>query len=292
MKINEQVLNTFTQGTPCTNFYLTEINSQTIHENLHRHNFFQLILLENGTADHTIDFKNYQMAPKSASLVFPHQLHEMKMSSDTKADLIMFDETIFCSEILHNDLKDYNINLQQRVNYVSFENDTNVFEELTDIWHSIHKLYEDFNPVNKMQIKLFIKIMIMKIININPEKALVSTDNEDTSLYIAFREKVDTDFKENRVVNSYANELSVSVKRLTDVCRHFCGMTPLEIIHDKLSLELKKALAIGHMSIKEISLDFGFSSQAALNKYVEQKFAMTPMQLKNKLRNRNAKTDL
>ncbi len=292
MEVNEQVLNAFTQGTPCTNFYLTEINSKTIHEDLHRHNFFQLILLEEGSAEHTIDFKNYRMTPKSASLVFPHQLHEMKMSPDAKAALIMFDETVFCSEILHNDLKDYNINLQQRVNYVSFENNTSVFEELTEVRHSICKLYKDFNPVNKMQIKLFIKIMIMKIINVSPEKALVSTDNEDTSLYIAFREKVDADFKENRVVNSYANELSVSVKRLTDVCRHFCGMTPLEIIHDKLSLELKKALAIGHMNIKEISLDFGFSSQAALNKYVEQKFAMTPLQLKNKLRNKENKTDL
>lgn len=132
----------------------------------------------------------------------------------------------------------------------------------------------------------------MKIINVCPERALVSTDNEDTSLYITFREKVDREFKENRIVNSYANDLSVSVKRLTEVCRHFSGLTPLEIIHEKLNLELKKALAIGHMSIKEISIDFGFSSHAALNKYIEQKFAMTPVQLKNKLQNKALKTDV
>ncbi len=96
---------------------------------------------------------------------------------------------------------------------------------------------------------------------------------------------VDREFKENRIASSYAKDLNVSVKRLTEVCRHFCGLTPLEIIHEKLNLELKKTLAIGHLSIKEISIDFGFSSQAALNKYVEQKFAMTPVQLKNKLRN-------
>lgn len=115
------------------------------------------------------------------------------------------------------------------------------FDELMAVWTSIKGLYADFNPVNKMQIKLFIKIMIMKLLN---------------------------------------------------VCRHFSGRTPLEIIHEKLNLELKKVLAVGHASIKEISMDFGFSSQAALNKYVEQKFGMTPVQLKNRLKNGDYGTEV
>lgn len=285
MIINEQHLDTYTHGTPCVNFYLEEIDRLKNQDGLHRHNFFQLILLEEGNIDLTVDFEPNKMEPQSASLLFPHQLHSANVSSDAKAYVILFDETVFCSEILHNELKDYNIDLQKRINYVSFENKKDIFSEIIHIWHSICGLYKDFNPINKMQIKLFIKIIIMKLINACPEKALVATDNEDTSLYINFREMVDRDFKENRVASSYANGLNVSVKRLTEVCRHFCGLTPLEIIHEKLNLELKKALAVGHMSIKEISIDFGFSSQAALNKYVEQKFAMTPVQLKNKLRN-------
>ncbi len=285
MIINEQHLDAYTQGTPCVNFYLEEVDRLKNQNGLHRHNFFQLILLEEGNIDLTVDFEQNKMGPQSASLLFPHQLHIANISSDAKAYVILFDETVFCSEILHNDLKDYNIDLQKRVNYVSFENKKDIFSEIIHIWHSICGLYKDFNPVNKMQIKLFIKIIIMKLINACPEKALVATDNEDTSLYITFREMVDREFKENRIVSSYANDLNVSVKRLTEVCRHFCGLTPLEIIHEKLNLELKKILAVGHMSVKEISIDFGFSSQAALNKYVEQKFAMTPVQLKNKLRN-------
>lgn len=285
MIVNEQILDNYTQGTPCTNFYLEKIDGRKNHRGLHRHNFFQLFLLEKGTINQTIDFEHHTMEPQSASLIFPFQLHDFSLSPDAEAYMVMFDETVFCSEILHNDLKDYNIDLQKRVNYVAFNDKKETFQDITAIWQSINTLYKDFNLVNKMQIKLFIKIIIMKIINVCPERALVTTDNEDTSLYIAFREMVDRNFKENRIANSYASDLNVSVKRLTEVCRHFCGLTPLEVIHEKLNLELKKALAIGHMSIKEISIEFGFSSQAALNKYIEQKFAMTPVQLKNKLRN-------
>lgn len=262
------------------------------HHGLYRRDFFLLMLLDRGTIDQRIDFGQHEMEPQSVSLIFPHQLHDLKVSSDAKAYCIMFDETVFCSEILHNDLKDYNIDLQKRVNYVALEGKKEVFRDMMGIWRSICELYKDLDPVNMMQIKLYIKILIMKIIHESPGMALVSKDNEDTSLYIGFREKVDRDYKTNRTVNWYANDLRVSVKRLTEVCRYFCGLTPLGVIHEKLNLELKKALAVGHMSIKEISVDFGFSSHAALNKYIEQKFGMTPVQLKNKLRNRTPDTDV
>lgn len=145
MVVNEQHLDKYTQGTPCVNFYLKEIDSRKNYEGLHRHNFFQLILLEKGHIDHVIDFEHYKMEPQSISLIFPHQLHEVKISPDAKAYLIIFDETVFCSEILHNDLKDYNIDLQKRVNYVSFKDNKNVFNEITAIWHSICDLYKKQN---------------------------------------------------------------------------------------------------------------------------------------------------
>lgn len=283
MKFTEQHMHSYTQGTPCASFCIKEIDSLQNADGLYRRDFFMLILLDKGYINQTIDFELHKMVPQSASLVFPRQLHELKLSSDVKAYLIMFDESVFCSEILRKELRDYNIDLKKRINYVPLGEKTNAFNEMREIWHSILKLYKDFDPVNKMQIKLYIKILILKLIKESPEKALVSTDNEDTSLYISFREKVDREYKTNRIVNTYANDLCVSVKRLTEVCKHFCGLTPLAIIHERLNLELKKTLAIGHLNIKEISNEFGFSSNAALNKYIVQKFGITPLQLKKNL---------
>lgn len=296
MDFKELHLLNLIKGNPCTNFYLQELNYGNHFDGAYRNDFYMLLVITEGTIDYTVDFNRYCMVSKTVSLIFPHQLNEMRFSEDAKVLAVMFDETVFCSEILHNDLKDYNINLQQKLNFLSFANEDNKFQDLVNIWHSIKELYEDFSPVNKMQIKLFIKIMIMKLISMNPENSLLSTDNGDTLLYIKYREKVDKEYKENRVVSSYADSIGVSVKKLTEVCRHFSGQSPLEIIHEKLSLELKKVLFIDRMTMKEISLEFGFSSQAALNKYIENKFAMTPMQLKEKLKNsqsfRAVETDL
>lgn len=284
MHFKERNLINLVKESSCVNFYLQELDHENYIDGIFRNDFYMLLITTEGTIDYTIDFKRYCMSPKSVSLVFPRQLYEMHLSQDAKVLAVMFDETVFCSEILHNDLKDYNINLHQKLNLVLFTDKAKKFNDLVNIWYSIKELYEDFSPVNKMQIKLFIKIMIIKLISMSPENSLLSTDNGDTVLYIRYREKVDKEYKENRVVSSYADSIGVSVKKLTEVCRHFSGLSPLEIIHEKLNLELKKVLFIDRMTMKEIYLEFGFSSQAALNKYIESKFAMTPMQLKEKLK--------
>jgi hypothetical protein len=66
MIVNEQILDNYTQGTPCTNFYLEKIDGRKNHRGLHRHNFFQLFLLEKGTINQTIDFEHHTMEPQSA----------------------------------------------------------------------------------------------------------------------------------------------------------------------------------------------------------------------------------
>ena len=138
MIVNEQFLDNYMQGTPWANFYLEKIDGRKNYGGLHRHNFFQLILLEKGTINQTIDFEHHTMEPQSASLIFPFQLHDFSLSPDAEAYMVMFDETVFCSEILHNDLKDYNIDLQKRVNYVAFHNEKDTFQDITP-YHVSHQ---------------------------------------------------------------------------------------------------------------------------------------------------------
>lgn len=120
MHFKERNLINLVKESPCINFYLQELDHKNYIDGIFRNDFYMLLITIEGTIDYTIDFKRYCMSPKSASLVFPHQLNEMHFSQDAKVLAIMFDETVFCSEILHNDLKDYNINLHQKLNLVSF----------------------------------------------------------------------------------------------------------------------------------------------------------------------------
>ena len=281
-----QLLSTYTTNAKCMNFYIHTLTVKNVQKGLHRHDFFQVILLEEGTIKHFIDFSQFQMEKHTVSVVFPHQVHSMELSEDAHATVILFDPTVFCSEILRNDLKDYNIDLQKKINFVSFQDRPEAFAELLSLVQFIHKNYEQLNPVRKMQIKLTIKIILLQIIDSLPETQTTLVNESDTILYSRFREQVDLQFLKQRKVQYYAQMLGVSTKKLTLVCQHYSGSSPLEIIHEKLSLELKKALALDELSFKEIAYTFGFSSQSALNKYIGLKFGKTPLAFREELRQR------
>ena len=286
MEHYNQQLSSYTKNTKCMNFFIHDLTGENALKGVHRHDFYQIILLEKGTASHIIDFDQYEMPTHSVSVLFPHQVHNIELSPDAKATVILFDSLVFCSEILRNDLKDYNIDLQKRINFVSMEHNPQFFAELMELVENIRAAYPDMNPVRKMIIKLRIKIILLKIIDSLPDETEKIISENETVLYSRFREQVDANYREQRKVQYYAENLGVSAKKLSAICQHYSGLSPLEIIHDKLSLELKKAIALEELSFKEIAYNFGFSSQSALNKYIGLKFNMTPLEFKEDVQRR------
>ncbi len=280
MKIPIILFSEYESKRKCINFAFSDLPNNIHPTGFHRHDFYQILLLEKGSAVHTIDFETYQMEAPAASVIFPNQIHQLEFSDDAEGKYILFDETIFCSAVLANDLKEYNIDLHKKINNLSFKGHEDKFEELTSLYKDMLALYEEISPIKKMQIKFMVKIALLKLIDFSPVENLTSTSDKDLQYYILFRELVDKHYKTERKIPFYSNQIGISQKKLTSLCQQYSGTSPLNLIHDKLSLEIKKLFALQDMTLKEIAYEFGFSSQTALNKYIDAKFNMTPSELK------------
>ena len=275
----------------CYNFAFAEISHDHPLQS-HRHDFYQILLLEQGSATHTVDFETYHMEAPAAAVIFPSQIHRLDLSDDAKGRYIFFDETIFCSAVLANDLKEYNIDLHKKINNLAFKGAESIFNEILEIDDSMRDLYTDMSAIKKMQIKFMVKIILLKLIDFSPVEALPNSSDKDLQYYIHFRELVDANFKTERKLAFYSDKLGISQKKLTTLCQHYSGTSPLPLIHEKLTLEIKKQFALKDVTLKEIAYDFGFSSQAALNKFIDSKFQMTPSELKELVTNKvNGKFD-
>ncbi len=264
----------------CYNFAFAEMNHDHPLQS-HRHDFYQILLLEQGSATHTIDFETYHMQAPAAAVIFPSQIHKLEFSDDAKGRYIFFDETIFCSAVLANDLKEYNIDLHKKINNLAFKGAEDVFNEILEIDSSMRNLYTDMTPIKKMQIKFMVKIILLKLIDFSPVDNLTTASDKDLQYYIRFRELLDENVKTERKLSFYTNKLGISQKKLTAVCQQYSGTSPLILVHEKLTLEIKKQFALKDVTLKEIAYEFGFSSQAALNKFINTKFQMTPSELKD-----------
>ena len=80
----------------------------------------------------------------------------------------------------------------------------------------------------------------------------------------------------NRSVKSYADELCVSPKYLTSVCRKHSDYTASEIIATAIVGRIKQLLLYSDLSIKEVANEMGFDNLSFFGKYVKKHLGLSP----------------
>lgn len=84
----------------------------------------------------------------------------------------------------------------------------------------------------------------------------------------------------HRPVKWYANELSISSKYLSALCKKNSGKTANEWITENVIEDIRYYLKQTDYSIKQICDRLGFANPSFFNKYVKEHFGMTPGQLR------------
>ncbi|MBQ9555754.1 MAG: AraC family transcriptional regulator [Muribaculaceae bacterium] len=80
----------------------------------------------------------------------------------------------------------------------------------------------------------------------------------------------------NRSVKAYADELCVSPKYLTSLCRKHSDYTASELIASAVMSRIKQLLLYSDMSIKEIATETGFDNLSFFGKYVKKHLGLSP----------------
>lgn len=257
--IQNKVLSIYTSNSSCQIFSTKELDSHTVDKEMHRHSYYQILVLKKGEIRHFLDYSLQESRAPYLSVVFPNQVHQIELSPDAELSLIAFDSSVFCAAIIANELQDYNIDLQARINHIH-PKDNYDWVFILQILEQIKHLSRDLNAIKKMEVKFLIKVLLLKSIEIAPCYYPLGKSDSDVQFYVRFRELVNKNFHQQYKVQDYAAELGISTKTLNAICRRYTGKNPLEIIHEKLGLELKRSILEDGLLLKELAFKFGFSS--------------------------------
>ena len=88
-----------------------------------------------------------------------------------------------------------------------------------------------------------------------------------------------TDVK-HRTVEAYANDLFISPKYLTTICKKNSGKTANEWITEHVLEDIRYYLKQTDLSMKQICDQLGFPNPSFFGKYVKDHFGMTPMEFR------------
>ncbi|MGO4906539.1 AraC family transcriptional regulator [Flavobacterium sp. W20_MBD1_R3] len=268
-------------------FRVFDLGTTSIEEYLkpHKKDHFCIILVESGNIKVHVEDKIYLLNAGKIAVIFPEQIHFLSnLSNDVIGKIILFEEILFCSDILKNELSAYNVNLSVHLNCTALSNLE--FEQVLPIIKNIQDIYNSPSLVKKEQARFYIKIFLLGLIeSIHGQHPVLHQDTQspDQNTYTAFKKLLNHQYKTERTVQFYALKLAISTKKLNTLNKKYSGETAINAVHNRILTEIKRQLLFTDRSHKEIAFDLGFSSPSALNKFVRAKLKETPTDLQHGL---------
>ncbi|BAP31968.1 AraC family transcriptional regulator [Chryseobacterium sp. StRB126] len=249
----------------------------------HKKDHFFIIVIEDGTLHLHIEDKIHFLKPGKISVVFPEQVHFISdISDDLKGKIILFEEILFCSDILKNELSTYNVNLSTQLHCTVLSPED--FQQSLYLISIIQGIYEQPSLIKKEQARFQIKIFLLGLIeSVHGLHPILHKETADKPIYVRFKKLLNEHYKQYRTVQYYADELAITTKKLNSITKKHCGETAIQAIHTRILMEIKRQLMFSDLSHKEIAFDLGFNSPSALNKFVKSKLKETPTALQQEL---------
>lgn len=249
----------------------------------HKKDHFFIIIIESGTLQLHIEDKIHFLKPGKISVVFPEQVHFIsETSDDLKGKIILFEEILFCSDILKNELSTYNVNLSTQLHCTVLSPEE--FQQSLYLISIIQGIYQQPSLIKKEQARFHIKIFLLGLIeSVHGLHPILHKETPDKPVYVRFKKLLNEHYKQYRTVQYYADELAITTKKLNSITKKHCGETAIQAIHNRILIEIKRQLMFSDLSHKEIAFDLGFNSPSALNKFVKSKLKETPTALQQEL---------
>ncbi|MBR0065831.1 MAG: AraC family transcriptional regulator [Paludibacteraceae bacterium] len=95
-------------------------------------------------------------------------------------------------------------------------------------------------------------------------------------LFRKFQDLLRTEYITEHEVQWYAEQLCITPKYLSDICREKSGKSASKWVHDRLTEEIRLKLIETDIPIKELAYRFRFPSQSFFGKYVKRVLGMSP----------------
>jgi AraC family transcriptional regulator, transcriptional activator of pobA len=243
-----------------------------------RVSFYQIALITDGQGSICIDSFKYNFKPRSLLAVSNGQVIVIEDAKNIKGYAICFSE-----EYIYK----YPDDLQWINSLKLFDPLGDSFlidlcdSEFSELINTIKRIESEINTVDNYA-KDEILINTIKTLVIISERIKrtkndnYKTDDRNSDYAAQFRKKLEEHYRESRMVNFYAGNLSVTSKKLNRVTCSYFGRSVKQIIEERVILEIKRLLIHSNQSVKEIGCSLGFNDPTNFNKFFKKYMKLTP----------------
>lgn len=253
------------------------LGGEDLLHDLHRHDFFFILAICEGSGTHEIDFTAYPVHHHSVFFVRPGQVHQLQLKAGCTGYLMEFN-----TEFYHPAGKVSTQRLRKASNKNVCQMDTGNFEQLQATLTNMYREYtgkqEGYQEIIKANLGIFLIELVRE--SRNPETSS-SVPLYSQERFEEFLNLLETHITNHKQVSKYIGMMNLSAFQLNEITKATVGKTASELINEYIILEAKRYLLATTNQIKEIADHIGYEDVSYFIRFFKKHTGYSPELFRN-----------
>lgn len=248
-------------------------------QDLHRHDFFYMLVLKKGSGSHEIDFTKHKITNNCLFFMRPGQVHQLKLKAGSVGYLVEFSNDFYHA---YDKTSGELLRKASVMNYLRFKN--NEFDAVYSLLTAAFDEYNSKQERYQEAIKANLDILFIQLI-----RKCAQCIAENSNTYIQgqlqkFRGLLEKHVVEHKQASYYAGLLNLSLYQLNAITRASLGKTSSDVINDYIILESKRYLLSTSNQVKEIAYHLGYEDVSYFIRFFKKHTGYSPETFRNNSR--------
>ena len=243
-----------------------------IYRKPHRHRFYEMIWVKEGSGTHTIDFVEHPLTAGRIYLIMPGQIHQWN-DNRLKGYVIQFTDSLLDKPYRSAILQDARLFRTHASEPFVTPTDTatKTLNQLADLMLcEYEQAAPDWNMVRPL-----LSAFLYELCRVgrNEEEHLGHPNYERLEVLGSL---IEANYMREMSSAFYADAMNLTTKGLNRITRDLIGKTVLQMVHDRIILEAKRDLSLSQDSVKTISYRLGFDDPSYFARFFRREVGETP----------------
>ncbi len=247
----------------------------------HRASFYHILWFQKGSPTHLVDFNPVKIKPNTILFLNKDTVQRFDKKGGFDGKAILFTDSFFCkteadikylrSSILFNDLFS--------VSQIQMSKTASLFAHLFQLMEIELENEKDISQPDILK-NLLHNFLLLSERERRKQNFTEIKKSADLDYVMLFKDILENQFHNQKLVNNYARQLSVTEKRLNQATSKILDKSPKQMIDERVMLEAKRLLAHTNESVKEIGYNLGFDEPTNFIKYFRKHSNSTPVEFR------------
>jgi AraC-like DNA-binding protein len=240
-------------------------------QELHRHNFFFILVLSKAKGRHEIDFVPHTITNNSVFIMRPGQVHQLHLKAGSEGYLISFD-----ADYIHSDAPARQVlQVASRNNYYRLS--AARIKKLLSLTASMAVELIDQHPNHQEVIKANLTIVFIELVRLQEEQNKdVNPNSYPQQRLDELLDLIEKNLVVKKEVASYAELLNLSSFQLNSITKKALGKTCSEVINELIILEAKRYLLATSNKINQIAYHLGYEDVSYFIRFFRKHTGYSP----------------